>query len=42
MSQAVTLLRDLDVPIDYVYRQRLVPRPFTVDELFDDVTRGLC
>ena len=33
--------RNLEVAIDYVYRQRLIPRPFTVDELFDDVTRGL-
>ena len=33
--------RNLDVAIDYVYRQRLIPRRFTVDELFDDVTRAL-
>jgi 4,5-dihydroxyphthalate decarboxylase len=33
--------RNLEVAIDYVYRQRLIPRRFTVDELFDDVTRGL-
>jgi 4,5-dihydroxyphthalate decarboxylase len=33
--------RNLDVAIDYVYRQRLIPRRFTVDELFDDVTRRL-
>jgi 4,5-dihydroxyphthalate decarboxylase len=31
--------RNLEVAIDYVYRQRLIPRRFTVDELFDDVTR---
>jgi 4,5-dihydroxyphthalate decarboxylase len=31
----------LEVAIDCVYRQRLIPRRFTVDELFDDVTRGL-
>jgi 4,5-dihydroxyphthalate decarboxylase len=33
--------RNLEVAIDYVYRQRLIPRRFTVDELFDDVTRNL-
>lgn len=33
--------RNLEVAIDYVYRQRLIPRRFTVDELFDDVTRTL-
>ncbi|HEU0291028.1 MAG TPA: phosphate ABC transporter substrate-binding protein, partial [Burkholderiales bacterium] len=33
--------RNLEVAIDYVYQQRLIPRRFTVDELFDDVTRGL-
>lgn len=33
--------RNLEVAVDYVYRQRLIPRRFTVDELFDDVTRGL-
>ena len=33
--------RNLEVAIDYVYRQRLIPRRFTVDELFDDVTRGV-
>jgi 4,5-dihydroxyphthalate decarboxylase len=32
---------NLDVAIDHVYRQRLIPRRFTVDELFDDVTRRL-
>ena len=32
---------NLEVAIDYVYRQRLIPRRFTVDELFDDVTRAL-
>ncbi len=31
--------RNLEVAIDYVYQQRLIPRRFTVDELFDDVTR---
>jgi 4,5-dihydroxyphthalate decarboxylase len=31
----------LEVAIDCVYRQRLIPRRFTVDELFDDVTRVL-
>ena len=33
--------RNLEVAIDYVYGQRLVPRRFTVDELFDDVTRHI-
>jgi len=33
--------RDLDIAIDYVHQQRLIPRRFTVDELFDDVTRAL-
>ncbi len=33
--------RNFEVAIDYVYRQRLIPRRFTVDELFDDVTRAL-
>lgn len=33
--------RNLEVLIDHVYRQRLIPRRFTVDELFDDVTRAL-
>jgi len=31
--------RNLEVAIDYVYRQRLIPKRFTVDELFDDITR---
>jgi len=31
----------LEVAIDCVYRQRLIARRFTVDELFDDVTRAL-
>ncbi|HSC94481.1 MAG TPA: phosphate ABC transporter substrate-binding protein [Burkholderiales bacterium] len=33
--------RNLEVAIDYVYQQRLIPRRVTVDELFDDVTRSL-
>ncbi len=33
--------RNLEIAVDYVYRQRMIPRRFTVDELFDDVTRGL-
>ncbi|HET9404538.1 MAG TPA: phosphate ABC transporter substrate-binding protein, partial [Burkholderiales bacterium] len=33
--------RDLDIAIEYVYQQRLIPRRFKVDELFDDVTRKL-
>ena len=31
--------RNLEVAIDYTYEQRLIPRRFTVDELFDYVTR---
>ena len=33
--------RNLEVAIDYAYRQRLIGRRLTVDELFDDVTRSL-
>jgi 4,5-dihydroxyphthalate decarboxylase len=33
--------RNLEVVIESVYRQRLIPSRFTVDELFDDVTRTL-
>ncbi len=33
--------RNLEVAIDYVYRQRLIPQRCTVDDLFDDVTRKL-
>ncbi len=33
--------RGLEVAIDFVHRQKLIPRKFTVDELFDGVTRGL-
>ena len=33
--------RNLEVAIEAVYAQRLIPRRFTVDELFDDVTRRL-
>jgi 4,5-dihydroxyphthalate decarboxylase len=33
--------RSLEFIIDYSARQRLIPRPFEVDELFDDVTRVL-
>jgi 4,5-dihydroxyphthalate decarboxylase len=31
----------LEVALDCVHRQGLIPRRFTVDELFDDVTREL-
>jgi 4,5-dihydroxyphthalate decarboxylase len=27
--------------IDYSYRQQLIPRKFSLDELFDDLTRSL-
>ena len=33
--------RNLEVAIDYVHRQGLIPRRFAVNELFDDVTRAL-
>lgn len=33
--------RNLEVAIDYVYQQRLIPRRYAVDELFDDVTQNL-
>jgi 4,5-dihydroxyphthalate decarboxylase len=33
--------RNLDIAIDCVYRQQLIPRRYAVDELFDDTTRTL-
>jgi 4,5-dihydroxyphthalate decarboxylase len=33
--------RSLDRAIECVYRQRMIPRRYEVDELFDDVTRTL-
>jgi 4,5-dihydroxyphthalate decarboxylase len=33
--------RNLEVVIDAVYRQRMIPKRLSVDELFDDVTRAL-
>lgn len=33
--------RSLELIIHYCAQQKLIPRAFTVDELFDDVTRGL-
>ncbi|WP_246793019.1 ABC transporter substrate-binding protein [Burkholderia perseverans] len=33
--------RNLEVAIDYCWRQRLIERPLSVDELFCDVTRAL-
>ena len=33
--------RSLELIIDYSVQQRLIPQKFTVDELFDDVTRAL-
>ena len=33
--------RNLEVAIEYVYQQRLIPKRYTVDELFNDVTRNL-
>jgi 4,5-dihydroxyphthalate decarboxylase len=33
--------RNLEVAIDYVHRQKLIPKRYAVDELFDNVTRLL-
>ena len=33
--------RSLEIIIDYSFRQKLIPRKFSVDELFDDRTRAL-
>jgi len=33
--------RSLEIIIDYSFRQKLIPRMFSVDELFDDCTRAL-
>ncbi len=33
--------RSLQLIIDYSAQQKLIPRAFAVDELFDDVTRAL-
>jgi 4,5-dihydroxyphthalate decarboxylase len=33
--------RSLEIIIDYSFRQKLIPRLFSVDELFDDHTRAL-
>ncbi|MSQ18882.1 MAG: hypothetical protein EXR39_04835 [Betaproteobacteria bacterium] len=33
--------RNLEVVVDYVYQQQLIPRRYAVDELFDDLTRTL-
>ena len=33
--------RNLEVVIDYVYQQKMIPRRFAVEELFDDVTLKL-
>jgi 4,5-dihydroxyphthalate decarboxylase len=33
--------RNLEIAIDYVHQQRLIPKRYTVEELFDDVTRAL-
>ena len=33
--------RSLEAAIEYAHQQRLIPRRFAVDELFDDVTRTL-
>jgi 4,5-dihydroxyphthalate decarboxylase len=33
--------RSLELVIDYALQQKIIPRKFTVDELFDDTTRVL-
>lgn len=33
--------KSLERIIDYSYKQKLIPRPFSVDELFDDTTHNL-
>ena len=33
--------RSLEIIVDYSFRQKLIPRRFSVDELFDDYTRAL-
>ena len=33
--------KSLEIIIDYAFKQKLIPRRFSVDELFDDTTRGL-
>ncbi len=38
---AEEMRRSLELIIDYTAQQGLIPRAFTVDELFDDVTRAL-
>src|SRR4051794_21153138 len=38
---AEEMRRSLELIIHYCAQQKLIPRAFTVDELFDDVTRGL-
>ena len=35
------MVRSLALIIEYSAQQQLIPRPFAVDELFDDVTRAL-
>jgi 4,5-dihydroxyphthalate decarboxylase len=38
---AEEMRRSLEMIVQYCAQQRLIPRAFTVDELFDDVTRAL-
>ena len=38
---AVEMCRSLELITDYAAQQRLIPRAYAVDELFDDVTRTL-
>ena len=33
--------RNLEIAIEYVYQQRLIPKRYKVEELFDDMTRAL-
>jgi 4,5-dihydroxyphthalate decarboxylase len=38
---AEQMRRSLETITQYVAQQKLIPREFSVDELFDDVTRAL-
>ena len=41
VSMPSEMRRSLELIIHYCAQQKLIPRAFTVDELFDDVTRAL-
>jgi 4,5-dihydroxyphthalate decarboxylase len=36
-----SMRRELEIAIEYIHQQRLIPRRYSVDEIFDDVTRAL-